>query len=558
MKNLSRENSEIRTHVAPSCLFLPVLFFIAGVRSRKILLSLVVLVSALAIVVVGGKVLAKRFRNGIFFDKIASIAIPVAVLATSALLGSLYYWYRCAPCTVGMQTKMQGYATVILEAESLVVRNRQCGTFHGCGKIKGVARKNRNSENYDQLNGERVFFSIEVSLCDKIPLVGQEFRVGGNLKFIGDSGSNWFLRHLKNSHINWHISNCCLLSLCEKVPLLAPFFGKIADKFSYSLAIGTENWPIEIGILSAMLTGAKSEMDAVSREIFNDLGIAHLFAVSGIHIGIIAATADILLRIFGVKKSFRPIPTLFFLIFYVNAIGCSPSAMRALTMVAFYYAATLLGRRPNVLSALCNSALLHVLYDPFVAFNISFLLSYSVVAGIALMGFHLKFFLSRKFLNLYGIKLAAYPPTFRFWFKIKGMLVTSVSISISAYLASLPLSIGYFGTLSLITIPVNVIVVPIATCAIIAGAITLLCGLCGLATLCPLSNWVACSFVGIFRLLSQDFYSDACCLKNLNVPFELCAAATLAILAGAHIVVSSEKDVLFFIKRKIFPPNIVE
>jgi competence protein ComEC len=286
-----------------------------------------------------------------------------------------------------------------------------------------------------------------------------------------------------------------------------------------------------------MLTGYKQEIDVSARGVFYDLGIAHLFAVSGIHIGIIAKTIDFFLKIICMPKRFRVFPVLILLTFYVNAIGCSPSSLRALMMVAFYYISSLLGRKPTVLAALTNSALLHVLYDPFVVFNISFLLSYAVVAGMILMGLPLQGILSNIFLNLHGLKLESYPWIDRFLFWTKKFLITSFSISLAACLVSLPLSIDHFGTMSLLTVPVNMFVVPIATCAIVTGAMTLFFGLLGLWPICACLNKISCFLIHIFYILTKSFYYDCCCYRNMTICCISGAAWTMLILTCAHLIV---------------------
>jgi ComEC/Rec2-related protein len=525
MKILFEENRGLKRHGAHPTLFLSTLFFVAGVRLQNIPVILALLFPIFIAILLVGKVWFPEKVGAKFLGKVTFAVGNMAILAASMLCGILYHWQRISPTNAGEGNRIRGYVTATLEAKTITIKDEKCGIFYGYGKIRSIEKRERATGHSKQIKsgpiGEYVFFSVGDSPRGEIPVPGQKFTVGGNLKFVGDGEREWFLRHLKNSHVNWHISNCYLLSCDGPVPQMGLFSRKTADKFSALLATGVGDRAIEVGILSAMLTGSKPGMDPVSRTMFNDLGIAHLFAVSGIHVGVIGATIDMLLRVLGIAKRVRPFPSLLFLVFYVNAIGCSPSSVRALVMVAFYYAATLLGRRPNVLSALGNSALLHVLYDPIVAFYISFLLSYSVVAGIILIRYPLRTFLARTFLNLHGVKLDAYPRYFRLWFHFKASLLTSLAISISAYLASLPLSVGYFGVISLFTVVVNVIVVPIATCAIIAGTMTLLCGLCGLLPMCTLLNKISCAFVGLFRLLSQGFHTHTCCLRNFNPPFAL-------------------------------------
>jgi predicted membrane metal-binding protein len=85
--------------------------------------------------------------------------------------------------------------------------------------------------------------------------------------------------------------------------------------------------------------------------------------------------------------------------------------------ILFYVILT--ARKPTILSVLTNSVLLYEVYDPFVVFNISFLLSYAVVAEIILIGTLLKNFLSCIFLNLHSLKFENYPLINRVSFRLK-------------------------------------------------------------------------------------------------------------------------------------------
>jgi competence protein ComEC len=413
----------------------------------------------------------------------------------------------------------------------MVIKNKQQGIFYGYGVIDDVS-------NAHQLKGERVFFAVECANGVPIPFRNQKFKIQGKLKYVRENSNWWFFKHLKNMRVHWMISDGCLLSLESKASPWQVFFRKIFDGFLHTITIGVEDKEIERGIMSGMLTGHRQGIDKPSRMLFNGLGISHLFAVSGIHMGILAATIDFFLKVICVSKKFRTIPVLILLTFYVNAIGCSPSSVRALSMVTFYYISSLLGRKPIVLSALTNSALFHVLYDPFVVFNISFLLSYSVVAGIVLIGTPLKNFLSHIFLNLHGLKFESYPLIDRIFFRFKKTLIVSFSISFAAYLVSLPISVDHFGSIPLLTIPANMIIVPLATMAIIIGAITLFFGLWKVWILCSILNNISCRLICIFRLLAHGIYNDSFYLRNITIHYVGGTSLTMLILTVAYIIFS--------------------
>jgi competence protein ComEC len=460
--------------------------------------------------------------------------------AASTFCGIAYYNLRCsgsAPPSLSLSKKKIRAVDIVIRPNSIVIKDASCGKFYGYGTVLRSSKQNRD------LMGARIFFSTESSVVHEIPISGQDFRVSGDLRLIGENDNWWFAKHLKNSLVRLNISGCCMIECVSKAAPFGKFLKKIADGFLKSLSVGVENRQIEVGIMTGMLTGFKRGVDEAVRSMFNDLGIAHLFAVSGIHIGVIATAINFLLKMMRVGVRWRSIPILLLLALYVNAIGCSPSALRALTMVAFYYFAALIGRKPNVLAALSNSALMHTIADPFVVFNLSFLLSYSVVAGIILIGPVLEAIFGKIFLNLHDLKLQGYGLIDRLWFRLKRTMVASLSISLAALVASLPLSIEHFGVMSPMTIPVNMFVVPVATCAIVIGAMTLFLGLFNLWPLCTILNKISCFLVAFFYAASKSLYFEVLCFRNLRLLIIGGAAATAIILfcfyaamrlAGSH------------------------
>jgi ComEC/Rec2-related protein len=488
-----------------------------------------------------------------FFKKYAAMGIGLALCLAC---GTACYVHRCAYQDTLPSHGYRRTVEITVEATDIVVKDGELGLFHGYGTIVDGPKdmpappnsriffsvvgtgqgKNQRSAKSSRDGKTRAPRQKVTAITGQIPLGGEKFRVVGKLRCLRDDEANHFFQYLKKSKVHWHMGQGMLLSCDGPKSGLRMLFRRSFLRFMRALSSGVDGSEIDNGIVIGMLTGAKQNIDGRSRRMFSDLGIAHLFAVSGIHIGIVATTIDFILRIFCLGKRARTLPTLIITALYVNAIGCSPSAVRAAVMVAFYHAATLLGRKPNVVAALANGAMLHALYDPFVAFNISFLLSYSVVAGIVLIGSPLKNFLHSLCLDLHGLRLESYRPVDRLIHRTKRALLASFSLSLGAYLVSLPLSIEHFGTLPLLTIPVNMFVVPIAAWAIVVGAVTVFCGVLGLWPICAVLNKISCAITALFRLLSQCMYYEPACLRDVSIDPIGGAALTMAILLCAHAI----------------------
>lgn len=135
----------------------------------------------------------------------------------------------------------------------------------------------------------------------------------------------------------------------------------------------------------ALLTGETSEMNEELLENIRYGGIAHIFAVSGLHIGALFA----FLAAFFKTKKFSFVPPLVrwlvvaaLLVFYGGVCGYSASVIRAAVMCLVFYADTLLGFKRDGTDSLGKAAIVVLVLSPISVFDAGFLLSFSAVAGI--------------------------------------------------------------------------------------------------------------------------------------------------------------------------------
>ena len=496
-------------------LYMPTLCAVAGIRSPKIMYLLTMCaVLSMVLICTFFYFFTQIAPIDCLAEKLKRFAPLVMFFVFSIICGAICakygQWRGCENCQLPKKKFYRSIKICILPSR---VIPREDGSFYGYGNVVGSA----DTENLI-IKNDRIFFNISTSVVSDIPVTGQKFVATGDLKLIGDHTKWWFARYLHSIRIGQKLNSGCLVELDGDVPFIRKFSKKVFDSFLYTLSIGSTGFETESGILLGMLTSNNQAMCGSLHAMFRQMGVAHLFAVSGVHMGIMAVVIGLFLRLLRVKRKYRTFQTLFLLMVYVAAIGCSPSALRALLMIFFYYIATIFGRRPNALAALTDSALVNILYDPFVAFNISFLLSYTVVSGILLVGVPLQNFLRKRFASLKGIKLTACSMSERFKVQLKIFFLSSLAISLAANVFEAPLSIECFGIFFLLTILVNVVVVPVATCAIMIGAVSLLLGLFRLDPICFVLNKIAFVIIKFFKILSQSLYFDSLCLKNLTMP----------------------------------------
>jgi len=143
-----------------------------------------------------------------------------------------------------------------------------------------------------------------------------------------------------------------------------------------------EDWPECAAVVCALILGYRDEMSSELRETFLGTGTAHVFAISGLHVGLFSAVLAGLLRFLGVPQRWRAAALIPLLGLYTLATGAAVSAVRAFVMASVYWLAFLLRRRPDAPSGLALAALLILVGAPSQIAESSFWFSFLVVAGL--------------------------------------------------------------------------------------------------------------------------------------------------------------------------------
>ena len=249
-------------------------------------------------------------------------------------------------------------------------------------------------------------------------------------------------------------------------------------------------FPENAAIARAFLIGDRSELSQEDRASFSNSGAAHLLAISGMHISILAGALILALRpLLRRKRSFIVVLTL--LIAYGGLIGFSASLTRAILIFAAFNAAPLLGRYSDAPTRLALALLIYLLARPIAILDLSFVLSYGASAGILLLTpplanlLHLEVDAHQSMKRSLRAKLLLRPIH---W--VAGMVITSLA----AQLAILPAVISAFGAQPLFSIAVNLVAVPLAMLGYIVAIIGVLLGLAPIARLadCIFGMLTAC------------------------------------------------------------------
>lgn len=207
--------------------------------------------------------------------------------------------------------------------------------------------------------------------------------------------------------------------------------------------------------LITILTGDNQFLDEETKISFSHSGLAHILAVSGLHIAIISIIIAFALSFLDRLKMkwLRLVISLLLVWAFCFITGLSPSAVRASIMTTFLITAILSLKKHSITNALAAAAVITLIIDPLAISDIGFQLSYLSVAGIVILA---------DTMTIGG----------RFSWKKK---ITGIfAVSIAAQLGTGFVSIMYFNVFPLSFIIANVIIVPILPFFVIAAILAIL------------------------------------------------------------------------------------
>jgi competence protein ComEC len=242
-----------------------------------------------------------------------------------------------------------------------------------------------------------------------------------------------------------------------------------------------EEDPKARGLLQAWFLGDRSGMTAPMAEAFRSSGLAHLLAISGLHVGLVGLfgyrvlkfllkrSVWVLLRLSVEKIAF--LGCFPFVMAYVSVVGSPITAVRAATMFALLVGSLLLDRSRAVWNSLAVAGLWILLWDPAALFSVSFPLSFAAVAGLLAAG------------STWRPLPPGWAPRGSWkgeWLRaqIWSRMWRLMSATFAATLATAPLTAFYFNRVQPIALLSNLVVVPIVGCFVIPfGLATVLASL---------------------------------------------------------------------------------
>ena len=348
-------------------------------------------------------------------------------------------------------------------------------------RVSGLATVVRAEPHLRDLVGQRLYFSVGLKKTEPPPVRSAVVTAVGVLETLPrNPPADSFDGYLAGAGMNFRLKRGQVVAVEQAASAYYQFCDGAAARFKEILGRGiADKRPALAGLLRAMMLGETHELSDEQHALFMQSGTMHLFAISGLNIGVIAAALQAILLLGRLPAWIRFGAGVVLLWLFVDITGASPSAVRSFVMAVFLQAAFVLHRPANPLAALVASALVVLLVAPLQLFSASFLMSYAIVTALLVLG-----------LPLGDASLERWKPwrdlprvTWSWWQRAVGgawqATATALAIGVATTLVSLLTGVQFFRLLTPGALAANLVLIPAAMLATLGGFASLLCGLVG-------------------------------------------------------------------------------
>ena len=288
-------------------------------------------------------------------------------------------------------------------------------------------------------------------------------------------------------------------------------------------------------LMQAMLLGEKDNLSPTYQLLFQKGGIAHVLAISGLHVALLAGILEWILTRLGLQKKSIAISSIIFLFLYGMMTGFAAATLRAVLMLSLRQVALLLKRRSDLLTTTVLTFTIMAILNPETMFSLGTLMSFCAVLGVFVSDEIYRAIFRQEHFRLVKESLRQYLKRM-----IKAMLLMATINTLM-----LPILIHSYYEIPTYSMLVNILVIPTMTLVIALGIAAALLGLPGLLYTSlflgngltpPLANGMCAHFICkifspfvyvlngladlVTRLASYGLHGYAwLCQESLKLPF---------------------------------------
>ena len=360
-------------------------------------------------------------------------------------------------------------------------------------------------------------FNVIVFNQEDIYRLGDKVNLDGILSTFeenSNAGCFNFKRYYKSRNISFSVRNCKINILTHNDGLYYGYmnflFGLKKDiKLKLRIITGAEECEdkaskvdadVEIfGIYSGILLGDRKDIDDITMLDYRNSGIAHILAISGLHISLLFAICFGLLKRLGLNR-YAAGGTSFIIIFsYAVMSGLSMSTLRALIMIVISMIAIYTGETYDMPISLAVALIVILVYQPYRIYDGGVILSVTAVLGVCVGNYFIRHIKRTRWFRQKNIMKK----------RIALTLINSVVISVSVSLVMLPVMIYTYHEFTPYGFLLNLIVIPLMTVVVLSGIVAIIMSYIYL----PLASYII--MVGKAVL---SFY-DVICSVTYKLPF---------------------------------------
>ena len=305
-----------------------------------------------------------------------------------------------------------------------------------------------------------------------------------------------------------------------------------------ALCRGLEDAPEVQDFLSGIVLGLRHQTPEDIEEPFQQTGTLHLFAVAGLHVGIVAALLWMVATVARLSRRSAAAFVIPLLLFYAAVTGLHISSIRAAVMASIMIGGFFFERKAFLFNSLAAAAFFLLCWSTNELFSTGFQLSFAVVGAIVLLADPIFIFLQRWVAVDPFLPRSLLRGPHRWLHSGYEWLGHGASVSLAAWAGSLPLILWYFHLVTPISLLANLVVVPIAFFVLAIALLSLLSApvVPWLAVIFNNANWALARLViAIVHLFAQvpggHFY-----VEHPHLPEKVAATITvLDVGAGAAI-----------------------
>lgn len=336
------------------------------------------------------------------------------------------------------------------------------------GSVLSVSEQETGGKILIRQNGIKVMVYVEPLKPDDPIYPGQKLEVYGRLMHFEEAenpGQFNARQYYESQGIYYQMAAERITVTDRNRNEVKTFLMKLKDALSESIDC---LFPAkEASVVKSILLGDKAEMDGEIKALYQENGIAHILAISGLHTALLGVFLAGLLRKFGLGQKKAEGTAFLCLVLYGIMTGFSPSAMRAVLMIGITWLGGWLKRTPYPPASMAAALFLMLLIRPEGIYNIGMQMSFLAVCGVD-MGNRIILMIHSK-----RKKKGKWKSGKRLLEKVLSGLVLSFSIN----LYMMPVQIYYFYELPLYSMLLNLLVIPLFTIAAAAGFLAALSGL---------------------------------------------------------------------------------